>query len=166
MFVGVTLRGSLRVLGGKMDDVMQRFIEILNGIPNLVVAILAMVVFKPGILTISIAIGRRAGRPWRGSAGQDAAAEGSGVHPRLTLSGGERVPAPVEAPDAQLAGADHHQADVHHPGRDLRRGVSELYRAWDTGAEGLSWVAHSDAGATTCGSMLTSCGSRPRCSAC
>ena len=36
---------------------MQRTIEILNGIPNLVVAILAMVIFEPGIITISIAIG-------------------------------------------------------------------------------------------------------------
>jgi oligopeptide transport system permease protein len=45
------------LLGGKVDGVMQRFIEILNGIPILVVAILAMVVLDPGILTISIAIG-------------------------------------------------------------------------------------------------------------
>jgi oligopeptide transport system permease protein len=36
---------------------MQRVIEILNGIPSLVIAILAMVVFQPGIITISIAIG-------------------------------------------------------------------------------------------------------------
>ena len=36
---------------------MQRGIEILNGIPYLVVAILAMVVFDPGIITITIAIG-------------------------------------------------------------------------------------------------------------
>jgi oligopeptide transport system permease protein len=40
-----------------VDDVMQRVIEILNGIPSLVIAILAMVVFQPGIITISIAIG-------------------------------------------------------------------------------------------------------------
>ena len=36
---------------------MQRIIEILNGIPYLIVAILAMIVFNPGIITISIAIG-------------------------------------------------------------------------------------------------------------
>ena len=36
---------------------MVRIIEILNGIPSLVVAILAMTVFKPGILTITIALG-------------------------------------------------------------------------------------------------------------
>src|SRR3712207_5680014 len=44
-------------LGGRTDNVMQRIIEVLVGIPSLVVAILAMVVFRPGIITISIAIG-------------------------------------------------------------------------------------------------------------
>jgi oligopeptide transport system permease protein len=57
LFVGVTFGAISGLLGGKVDGVMQRFIEILNGIPILVVAILAMVVLDPGILTISIAIG-------------------------------------------------------------------------------------------------------------
>ena len=57
LIVGVTFGAISGLLGGKVDGVMQRFIEILNGIPILVVAILAMVVLDPGILTISIAIG-------------------------------------------------------------------------------------------------------------
>ncbi len=57
MFVGVTFGAVSGFLGGRVDDLMQRVIEILNGIPYLVVAILAMVVFDPGIITISIAIG-------------------------------------------------------------------------------------------------------------
>jgi oligopeptide transport system permease protein len=57
VFVGVTYGAVSGFLGGRVDDVMQRIIEILNGIPYLVVAILAMVIFKPGIITISIAIG-------------------------------------------------------------------------------------------------------------
>lgn len=57
MFVGVTFGAVSGYLGGRVDDVMQRVIEILNGVPYLVVAILAMVVFEPGILTITIAIG-------------------------------------------------------------------------------------------------------------
>ena len=36
---------------------MQRVIEILNGIPYLIIAILAMIVFQPGIITITIALG-------------------------------------------------------------------------------------------------------------
>jgi oligopeptide transport system permease protein len=57
MFVGVTFGAVSGFLGGRVDDVMQRLIEILNGVPYLVVAILAMVIFEPGIITISIAIG-------------------------------------------------------------------------------------------------------------
>ena len=43
--------------GGKLDNVMQRLVEILVGIPILVVAVLIMLVLKPGILSLSIAIG-------------------------------------------------------------------------------------------------------------
>jgi len=57
IFVGVAYGAISGFLGGRVDDVMQRVIEVLNGIPYLVVAILAMTIFKPGILTISIAIG-------------------------------------------------------------------------------------------------------------
>ena len=57
LFVGVTYGAVSGFLGGRVDDVMQRIVEILNGIPSLVVAILAMTVFQPGIITISIAIG-------------------------------------------------------------------------------------------------------------
>jgi oligopeptide transport system permease protein len=57
VFVGVTFGAVSGFLGGRVDDVMQRVIEILNGIPYLVIAILAMVIFRPGIITISIAIG-------------------------------------------------------------------------------------------------------------
>ena len=57
MFVGVTYGAVSGFLGGRVDNVMQRVVEILVGIPSLVVAILAMTVFSPGIITISIAIG-------------------------------------------------------------------------------------------------------------
>jgi oligopeptide transport system permease protein len=57
IFVGVVYGAVSGFLGGTVDDVMQRVIEILNGIPYLVIAILAMIVFQPGILTISIALG-------------------------------------------------------------------------------------------------------------
>src|SRR5215212_7795144 len=57
IFVGVVYGAISGFLGGRVDDVMQRVIEVLNGIPYLVVAILAMTIFEPGIITISIAIG-------------------------------------------------------------------------------------------------------------
>ena len=55
--IGVPFGAVSGLLGGKVDGVMQRIIEILNGIPSLVVAILVMVVLNPGIITISVAIG-------------------------------------------------------------------------------------------------------------
>lgn len=42
--------------GGKVDMVMQRIAEIINGIPTLVVVTLLILVFKPGLLTITIAL--------------------------------------------------------------------------------------------------------------
>jgi oligopeptide transport system permease protein len=42
--------------GGKVDMVMQRFAEILNGIPTLVIVTLLILVFKPGLVTITIAL--------------------------------------------------------------------------------------------------------------
>ena len=57
IFVGIVYGAISGFLGGRVDDVMQRVIEVLNGIPYLVVAILAMTIFEPGIITISIAIG-------------------------------------------------------------------------------------------------------------
>jgi oligopeptide transport system permease protein len=42
--------------GGKVDMVMQRFAEILNGIPTLVIVTLLILVFKPGLITITIAL--------------------------------------------------------------------------------------------------------------
>lgn len=57
VFVGVVYGAISGYRGGRTDNVMQRAVEVLVGIPGLVVAILAMVVFSPGIVTISIAIG-------------------------------------------------------------------------------------------------------------
>ena len=42
--------------GGRTDNIMQRGVEILVGIPNLVIIILLMLIFNPGILSITIAI--------------------------------------------------------------------------------------------------------------
>lgn len=42
--------------GSKTDMVMQRFAEVLNGIPTLVIVTLLILVFKPGLVTITIAL--------------------------------------------------------------------------------------------------------------
>ncbi|MBF6977611.1 ABC transporter permease [Aerococcaceae bacterium zg-BR22] len=43
-------------LGGKVDTVMQRILEVLSGIPNLVIVVLMLLVLKPGIASIIITI--------------------------------------------------------------------------------------------------------------
>lgn len=42
--------------GGAVDNIMQRFAEILNGIPTLVIVTLLMLVLKPGLFTITLAL--------------------------------------------------------------------------------------------------------------
>ena len=42
--------------GGAVDTAMQRFVEILNGIPNLVIVTLLIIVLKPGLGTITLSL--------------------------------------------------------------------------------------------------------------
>jgi len=42
--------------GGAIDNGMQRFVEILNGIPNLVIVTLLILVLKPGLVTITFSL--------------------------------------------------------------------------------------------------------------
>ena len=42
--------------GGAVDNAMQRFAEILNGIPSLVIVTLLIIVLKPGLLTITFSL--------------------------------------------------------------------------------------------------------------
>ncbi len=42
--------------GGKVDSIMQRFVEIVNSIPNLVILVLLLVVMSPSLKTIIIAL--------------------------------------------------------------------------------------------------------------
>lgn len=55
-FIGVTYGGISGYFGGKIDHLMQRIIEILVGIPNLIIIILVIIVLKPGLISIIIAI--------------------------------------------------------------------------------------------------------------
>ena len=55
--VGMTYGAISGYYGGRVDNIMQRIVEILVGIPILVVAVLTMLILKPGILSLSIAIG-------------------------------------------------------------------------------------------------------------
>lgn len=56
MLIGVIYGGISGYFGGRVDDIMQRIVEILTGIPNLVVVILFILIMDPGILAIIIAL--------------------------------------------------------------------------------------------------------------
>ncbi len=54
--IGVTYGGISGYKGGKVDNLMMRFVEILYGLPYLLVVILVMVVIGPGLTTIVLAL--------------------------------------------------------------------------------------------------------------
>lgn len=56
LVIGVSYGGISAFYGGRVDNVMQRIAEILVGIPNLVIILLMMLVLKPGIISIVIAL--------------------------------------------------------------------------------------------------------------
>ncbi|MEH7302354.1 oligopeptide ABC transporter permease [Neobacillus drentensis] len=56
MLIGVTYGAVSGYLGGKVDGFMQRIIEVIVGIPNLIVVVLMILVLKPGIIPIIIAL--------------------------------------------------------------------------------------------------------------
>jgi oligopeptide transport system permease protein len=56
MLVGVAYGGISAYYGGRVDNVMQRIVEILVGIPNLVVVILMILILDPGLTSIIIAL--------------------------------------------------------------------------------------------------------------
>lgn len=56
VLIGMTFGMISGYYGGTIDNIMQRFLEILNGIPSLVVVTLLIIVLKPGLLSITLAI--------------------------------------------------------------------------------------------------------------
>ncbi|GLI83589.1 oligopeptide ABC transporter permease [Rossellomorea marisflavi] len=54
--IGISYGGISGYYGGRVDDIMQRIIEVLVGIPNLIVIILFILVFEPGIFSITMAM--------------------------------------------------------------------------------------------------------------
>ena len=56
LLIGVVYGGVSAYYGGRIDNVMQRIIEILTGIPNLIVIILFILILEPGIRSIILAM--------------------------------------------------------------------------------------------------------------
>lgn len=56
LLIGVAYGGISGYAGGRIDNVLQRIIEVLVGVPNLVVILLMIIILQPGILSITIAL--------------------------------------------------------------------------------------------------------------
>lgn len=56
MIIGMSYGLISGYFGGKVDMILQRILEIANGIPRLVIVTLLLMVFKPGMITIIIAL--------------------------------------------------------------------------------------------------------------
>ena len=56
MVIGMSYGLISGYFGGKVDMVMQRFLEVANGIPRLVIVTLLLLVLKPGMITIIFAL--------------------------------------------------------------------------------------------------------------
>lgn len=56
MIIGMSYGLISGYFGGKIDMVMQRFLEIVNGIPRLVIVTLLLLVLQPGMVTIIFAL--------------------------------------------------------------------------------------------------------------
>ena len=57
LFIGVIYGGISGFVGGRTDRIMMNIVDILYSVPTLLYVILLMVVFKPGLMNIFIALG-------------------------------------------------------------------------------------------------------------
>lgn len=56
LIIGVVYGGISAFYGGRVDNIMQRIIEVLVGIPNLILIVLLILILEPGIMSITIAL--------------------------------------------------------------------------------------------------------------
>ncbi|KRN80405.1 ABC transporter permease [Ligilactobacillus acidipiscis] len=56
LLIGVTYGIVSGWKGGRTDNVMQRIIEIISSIPNLIIVVLMLIIFKPGMTSIILAL--------------------------------------------------------------------------------------------------------------
>ena len=135
MVIGMSYGLISGYFGGRVDMVMQRFLEVANGIPRLVIVTLLLLVLQPGMVTIIFALmltewgGHEPHRP-RG----DAQAEGSGVRSGLPHAGCGQLLHHLQGSAAQHHRTHHHAGHVQHPDRYLHRGVPLLCGSGHPGA--------------------------------
>ena len=56
LMIGVVYGSTSGFFGGRIDNIMQRVVEVLVGIPGLIINIMLILILKPGILSITLAM--------------------------------------------------------------------------------------------------------------
>ncbi|MGU3472936.1 ABC transporter permease [Paenibacillus sp. D51F] len=56
LIIGIVYGGIAGYVGGRADNLMMRFVDMLYGVPYLLIVILLMVIMGPGLLTIIVAL--------------------------------------------------------------------------------------------------------------
>lgn len=56
LVIGVAYGGISAFYGGRVDNIMQRIMEIINGIPYLIIVILMVIIMGSGIWSITLAM--------------------------------------------------------------------------------------------------------------
>ena len=107
--IGATYGMIAGYLGGKVDFVMQRFVEVLTSIPNLIIMMLLLLVLEPGIPAICLALAMTGWVNMSRIVRAGAQAEKRGI--RAGLPHAWRI---GEQHSVQGHPAQHHGADHHH----------------------------------------------------
>ena len=131
LILGSIYGGISGYFGGTLDIIMMRLLEIINGIPYLIIVILLMMILRPGMMTIIIAYSLVGWIPMarlvRGQvvalkqqeyiAAAEAMGAGPGAHHRAASA-------------AQHALRGHRPRDAVHPERDLLGSLPAATSVW------------------------------------
>lgn len=141
LILGSIYGGISGYFGGTLDIIMMRLLEIINGIPYLIIVILLMMILKPGMMTIIIAYSLVGWIPMaRLVRGQVVALSSRNtLRRRKPWARGRRASSRAFA--AQHAFRSHRPRDAVHSERDLLGSVPELYRSGHSAADVLVGLA-------------------------
>jgi hypothetical protein len=118
--IGVIYGGLSGYIGGWLDDLMMRIIDILITIPDMIIMILLLVILKPGVGTLILA-----------GPGTDAPAERAGIHPGGQGAWCRDMADYPEAPDTQYAECDYYPVYHEYSRYYFYRSILKLYRTGD-----------------------------------
>lgn len=135
LLIGVVYGLISGYFGGWVDNVMQRFIEILVGIPSMVILTLLLLVMKPGIASIVIALTITS---WvnmsRIVRAQVLKLKNQEICPGVQNAGHAQPAHCAQGHAAQCIWTNHYHLYLFHSGRHFSGGIPCLHRSWRAGA--------------------------------